>query len=136
VGVTLTLLAMLGVSPADLHDPGADAAMAAFVEAVRARARKRIPAFLCTTGRLRVLDTLEKPYRRATIRCDRLAELDDLLFGDDGLRDYVLMDGRKPWRPRGDHSYAPPYAIGDPIYVRWRREGERWVIDEIAMPSG
>jgi hypothetical protein len=135
MGVTLTLLTMLGVAPAELHDPGADAAMAAFVEAVRTRARKKLPAFLCTSGRLRVLNTLEKPYRRSTMRCDRLVDLDDLLFGDDGFRDYVMMDGRKAWRPQGDQSYAPPYRIGDPIYVRWRREGERWVIDEIAMPS-
>jgi hypothetical protein len=135
VSVTLTLLTMLGVPPAALHDPGADAAMVAFVEAVRARARQRLPVFLCSSGRLRILNTLEKPYRRVSLRCHRLGDLDEVLFGDDGFRDYVMMDGRRPWRPQGDQSYAPPYRIGDPIYVRWRRAADRWVIDEIAMPS-
>ena len=122
---------------------GDDAAttMAAFVTAVRARDRPQLAGFFPTTGKLVVVNTLEKPFERAAIAADRLArqlrpggDLDDLLFGDDGFRDYVTRDHRQRWRPRGT-TFVPPYATGPPVWLKWRREGERWVIDEIALPS-
>jgi hypothetical protein len=135
MGVTLTLLAMLGVSRPPARDPEADAAMSALVTAVRNRDRRRLRAFFCVT-RVFYLDTLERPHRRALIDCQHGADLDDLLFGDDGFRDYVMMDGRRSWRAKAPLLYVPPYATGDDIHVRWRREGGRLVVEEIAMPSG
>jgi hypothetical protein len=136
VGVTLTLLAMLGVAPAEVGAPDADAAMSAYVAAMRARDRRRAAALLCRDGRVHYLNTLERPYRRASIDCRRAEDLDELLFGDDGFRDYVMMAGRRAWRRRGGYLYVPPYATGDEIHVRWRREGDRLFIEELAMPSG
>jgi hypothetical protein len=131
----MTLLAMFGVAP-----PGApraaeaDMAMEAFVAALRARDRLQVATFLGEGGRLEVLNTLERPYRRWVIDGRRASELDDLLFGDDGLRDYVVMAGRRAWRRKRGLTYVPPYATGDPIQVRWRRERGRLVVDRIALP--
>ena len=136
MGVTLTLLAMLGVQPAPLRDREADAAMAALVAAVRGRDRRRLRDLFCLEGRVHYLDTLERPYRRSAIDCRNSGDLDDLLFGDDGFRDYVMMGGRRSWRARAPLLYVPPYATGDEIHVRWRRQAGRLVIEEIAMPSG
>jgi hypothetical protein len=130
----MTLLAMLGVAPARDHQ--ADAAMAALVAAVRDRDRRRLRSFFCLAGPVHYLNTLEKPYRRWAIDCRDGGDLDDLLFGDDGFRDYVMMGGRRAWRPKGPLTYVPPYATGDDIHVRWRRDGKRLVVEEIAMPSG
>jgi hypothetical protein len=136
VGVTMTLLAMLGVTPLEVRLPEADAAMAAFVAAVRTRDRRKVAALVCAGGRLHHLNTLERPYQRAVVDCRRAEDLDELIFGDDGFRDYVMMAGRRTWRRRSGLVYVPPYSTGDEIHVRWRREGERLVIDELAMPSG
>jgi hypothetical protein len=136
VGVTLTLLAMLGVSPAEVDYPDADAAMAAFVAAVRRRDRRQVHALLCRGGRVRHLDTLERPYRRSIVDCGNGGDVEDLIFGDDGFRDFVLLGGRRPWQRKASLLYVPPYATGEPIHVRWRRRGEQLVIEEIAMPSG
>jgi len=135
VGVTLTLLAMLGVR-APARDPQADAAMSALVAAVRNRDRRRLRAFFCLDGPVYYLNTLERPHQRSRIDCRQPSDLDDLLFGDDGFRDYVMMGGRRAWRGKGSLLYVPPYPTGDDIHVRWRREGQRLVVEEIAMPSG
>jgi len=136
VGVTLTLLAMLGVAPSDVDYPDADAAMAEFLAAVRRRDRRRVHAILCRGGRVNHLDTLERPFRRSAIDCRNGSDAADLIFGDDGFRDHVLMGGRQAWRRKGPLLYVPPYSTDQPIHVRWRRAGERLVIEEIAMPSG
>jgi len=135
VGVTLTLLAMLGVPP-PACDRDADQAMAALVAAVRNRDRRRLRALFCLSGQVHYLDTLERPHRRAVIDCRNSEDLDDLLFGDDGFRDYVMMAGRRAWRAKGPLLYVPPYATGDDIHVRWRRRGRALVVEELAMPSG
>jgi hypothetical protein len=136
MGLTMTLLAMFGVPPPDAGDGDADAAMDAFVMAVRTRNRKRLRAFLPASAKIQYLNTLERPFTRETVDCRRSRDLDDLLFGDDGFRDYVMMGGRRSWRRKHALTFVPPYATGDPIHVRWRREGERLVIEELAMPSG
>ena len=138
MGVTLTLLAMLGVKPglAAAGDREADAAMSALVTAVRKRDRRRLHALFCQGGQVHYLDTLERPHRRSAIDCRNAEDLDDLLFGDDGFRDYVMMGGRRAWRAKSPLLYVPPYATGDDIHVRWRRQGRTLVIEELAMPSG
>ena len=138
MGVTLTLLAMLGVPARALPagDREADAAMAALVTAVRKRDRRRLHALFCQAGQVYYLDTLERPHRRSVIDCRNAEDLDDLLFGDDGFRDYVMMGGRRAWRAKSPLLYVPPYATGDDLHVRWRRHGRALVIEELAMPSG
>jgi hypothetical protein len=124
------------VAPAEVDYPDADAAMAAFVAAVRRRDRRQVHALLCRGGRVHYLNTLERPYRRSAIDCGSAADLDDLIFGDDGFRDYVMMGGRRAWPRKSPLLYVPPYGTADPIHIRWRRHGEQLVIEEIAMPSG
>src|SRR5687768_16885393 len=108
---------MFGVVPPEVNQ--ADRAMEELLAALRQRDRRKVASFLCAGGTLQVLNTLERPYRRSSVACDRADDLDDLLFGDDGFRDYVVMAGRRPWRRKGALTYAPPYATGDPIHVRW-----------------
>jgi hypothetical protein len=136
VGVTLTLLAMLGVAPSEVDYPDAEAAMAEFLAAVRRRDRRKVQAILCRGGRVDLLNTLERPFRRSVIDCGNGSDVADLVFGDDGFRDFVLLGGRRAWRRKSPLLYVPPYATVQPIHVRWRRAGERLVIEEIAMPSG
>jgi len=136
VGVTLTLMTMLGVAPSGVDERDADAAMAEFLAAVRRRDRRKVHAILCQGGRVDHLDTLERPFRRSAIDCRHGSDGADLIFGDDGFRDHVMMDGRRPWRRKSPLLYVPPYSTAQPIHVRWRRAGERLVIEEIAMPSG
>lgn len=133
MGVTMTLLAMFGLPAGPARGQAADAAMEAFVLAMKQRDRGKVAAFF--PARLHVVNTLERPYQRAVVDCRRADDLDDLLFGDDGLRDHVIMAGRRPWRRRGAATFVPPYAGGLRVHVRWRREGARMVIHEIALPS-
>jgi hypothetical protein len=130
--VTLTLLAMFGV-PAPIARSAAEAAMESFVAAVKERDRRKVASFFA--GQVTFLNTLERPYQRATIDCRRAGELEDLLFGDDGLRDYVVLSGRRPWRRKGAATFLPPYRTGLRIHVRWRRESDRLLVQEIAFPS-
>jgi hypothetical protein len=136
MGVTLTLLTMLGVPSPQTSGGDADACMDAFLTAVRRRERRRLAVCFGATGRVQHLDTGERPYQRATIDCRRTRDLEELLFGDDGFRDYVMMGGRRPWHRKNNLIYVPPYPTGDPVHVRWRHENDRLVIEELAMPSG
>jgi hypothetical protein len=135
-GVTLTLLAMLGVAPAELDYPDADEAMARFVAAVRRCDRRRVHALLSRSGRVHHLDTLARPFRRSALEGSDVSGLDGLIFGDDGFRDCVMMGGRRAWPRKSPLLYVPPYATSHPIHVRWRRRREQLVIEEIALPSG
>jgi hypothetical protein len=134
--VTLTLLAMLGVAPSEIDYPDADAAMAELLAAVRRRDRRKVLAIFCRGGRVDLLDTIERPFRRSILDCRNGSDVADLIFGEDGFRDLVMMGGRRAWRRKSPLLYVPPYATVQPVHVRWRRAGERLVIEEIAMPSG
>ena len=56
--------------------------------------------------------------------------------GGDTLRDYAQMNGDRPWQATGPRQFVPQAVFDDPqrLYVRWRQERERWVIDAIGVP--
>ncbi|NNF16851.1 MAG: hypothetical protein HKN70_08880 [Gammaproteobacteria bacterium] len=63
----------------------------------------------------------------------------DALIDSDGdtLRDIVLdSQGRSPWKQVQPGLFVPPDSQDDSldIYVKWRREAGRWVIDVIGVP--
>lgn len=57
--------------------------------------------------------------------------------GDDTFRDYVMMTDGKPWIRSGENRFSPPGLpdMATSVFVRWRREGQRWVVDAIAEPA-
>jgi hypothetical protein len=60
----------------------------------------------------------------------------DVIFGDDGddsLRAEMITNGTK-WRQRARHTFVPPESSTATVRVRWRKESDRFVVDEIAFP--
>jgi hypothetical protein len=40
------------------------------------------------------------------------------------------------WTRAPDNKFVPPgTAITNLTYIKWRKEGKRWVIDEISYPQ-
>jgi len=48
-------------------------------------------------------------------------------------------DGRVMWRRHNDRVFAEPAFLGDAmrhtLYVKWKKEAGRWVVEEIGYPS-
>jgi hypothetical protein len=55
--------------------------------------------------------------------------------GDDCLRDYTMSPYDSPWKMTGPNTFSPPNADEKSVWVRWRTEKGRWVVDAIAQPS-
>jgi hypothetical protein len=55
--------------------------------------------------------------------------------GDDCLRDYTVTPYDKPWRWIGNNTFSPPDADERSIWIKWRFEKGRWVVDAIAQQS-
>ena len=64
----------------------------------------------------------------------------DAIFGDDGddsLRDYVEHSSTAPWLRTSGMRFVPPgYDAHSLVFVRWRKEGGRYVVAEIGFPGG
>jgi hypothetical protein len=62
----------------------------------------------------------------------------DVIFGDDGddsLRSIVLMTKGTRWRMSDAYTFVPPSEAADPpIFVKWRLDDGRPVIQEIGFP--
>lgn len=56
--------------------------------------------------------------------------------GDDNFRDYVEQTAGRAWRTKRPGVFIPPIEYSLPVFVRWRKEGKRYVVEEIAFPAG
>lgn len=123
-------------------------AMARLVAAMQAQDLPALAALLPSAASLTVSSTVDAKHRRATLYTPASLRRDldarqgfhELLFGfqgDDSLRDVFLGTDFRAWVSAGPDRFRPPgaaYADGR-TFVRWRREGTRWVIAEIASPD-
>jgi len=137
----------------DEKDPESAAlfrAMRTFIDALR---RKSTSAFLSLFSRtkpsyhLNPMNVGSKEYFRDTITYARLAadirkkgELYYLLLerGENGTYDAFVdnvPDSRMWIRVKGNKFVPPGNEISSHTYVRWRKEGGRWVIDEISYAT-
>ena len=56
--------------------------------------------------------------------------------GDDCFRNYVDNTPVALWKWVGKNRFVPPDETADSkVYVKWRKEGASWVVDEIAAPD-
>jgi hypothetical protein len=119
-------------------------AMAALVTAVHDRDVHRVlecfsrgrPWYLTTTGG-------KKPRRSRYTFVQLGAGLKDggnfrgVLLGDDpddNLRDQIEQTGRRAWRAQSPTTFVPPDDTVN-VFVKWRREGNRYVVEEIGFPG-
>ena len=123
-------------------------AMARLVAAMQAQDLSALATLLPSTATLTMSSTLDAKRRRATLYTPRALRRDldarqgfhELLFGfqgDDSLRDVFVLTDFRAWVSAGPDRFRPPgaaYADGR-TFVRWRREGTRWVIAEIGSPD-
>jgi hypothetical protein len=125
-----------------LATPGG--AMAALVSAIGDRDVQRVlecfsrtqPWYLTTTGG-------KKPRRSRYTFAQLQAGLKDggdfrgVLLGDDpddNLRDQIEQTGRRAWRAQAPARFVPPDDTVN-VFVKWRKEGKRYVVAEIGLPG-
>ena len=124
------------------------AAMATLIEIMRTHDIQGLSMLLPSAGTLAYTSTIENPRRSErltpeTMRRDLAARSGfyEALFGfegDDSWRDIFEETGFQPWKEFAPAVFRPPgrhYADGR-TFVRWRREGKRWVLAEIGVPDG
>jgi len=124
------------------------AAMDAFAKALSMR---DVDAFLSHFSRRRaftLLGTIDEPYRAARIKYADLSR--ELHSGDRSQGWYAEFMGdedesfalsvasaeHRPWKRVGKHKFVlPDDDANSRMFVVWRKEGPRWVIDTIAIPD-
>jgi hypothetical protein len=124
------------------------AAMTRLIEVMRDRDVPGLAALLPAAGTLAYSSTIEKPHRSDRLTPDTLRrDLEarsgfyEALFGfegDDSWRDVFEETGFRPWTEHAPAIFRPSgnqYSNGR-TFVRWRREGKRWVLAEIGVPDG
>jgi hypothetical protein len=145
-----------GVTPPDGSALAADdaappqsaaAAMEGFARAVERRDAGAVLQYFSKKG-FRYLETIEKPRQVRRVTYAELAQ--DLIAGPSGSGWYAALlsdedesfalatasaNGR-PWREVSNHKFVLPDDEADStLYVIWRREGERWFVDTLAVPG-
>jgi hypothetical protein len=54
--------------------------------------------------------------------------------GESSLRTYVTGAYAKDWTPLNQYQFAPAGVSHGSVWIAWRPEGDRWVVDTIAWP--
>lgn len=126
---------------------GSAEAMRRFVSALVARDMDALARLFPREGHWTYLGTLNDPPLSSTHTGTELAR--DLaarrgLYGSliedadlDTFRDHAARTQGRDWVQVGEHRYAPPDMGGaEPrVFIAWRREAGRWVVDAIAEPA-
>jgi hypothetical protein len=120
-------------------------AMAALVRAIHDRNVPRVLACFSRTKPWYVTTTGGKKALRSRYTFAQLetglkdgGDFRGVLLGDDpddNLRDQIEETGRRPWRARGPATFVPPDDDTVNVFVKWRTEGNRYVVEEIAFPG-
>ena len=53
---------------------------------------------------------------------------------DDSLLEVFEVTKFKPWARKSGNTFVPR-DYGPPVYVKWRKENGRFVIDQIGVPE-
>ena len=148
---------LLSARPAAMNYSASDKEGAAFYGAMRrfidAARKKDRAAFLTLFSRAKPFYELnpmnigsKKYFRHAVSYTELAADLKKktgvywtyLERGENGNRDAFTdnMPDGKMWTRVAGNKFVPPGAeITGNTYVKWRKEGTRWVIDEISYPQ-
>lgn len=127
-------------------DPAAPA-MARFVDALEARDLSAFAALFPREGSWTYLSTLTESGPRISQSGESVKRdlhtregLYHVFFSDadlDTFRDWVMMTGGRDWVRTGSHRFSPPGlgSLAQKVFVGWRREDGRWVVDVVAEPA-
>jgi hypothetical protein len=117
--------------------------MTAFSGALRARDTQGFLNAFSQTQTWNALNTKSDGSPPARVSYERLAqaldsegELRESLFGEKetSLRSYVSGVHETPWAAQSEFQFVPPGASRGLVWIAWRHEDERWVVDTIAWP--
>jgi hypothetical protein len=136
----------------DPDDAALEAAMREYIDALAARDDRRFLALFTRTTPVLVVDNIESPAHVGTLTAAEMArdfrkrdgwyhvifgENVDPVTGDRELDYYAEgFDNRMMWRRHGPGLYVKPWSSLDDglrrmSYVRWKKDGGRWVVEEI-----
>lgn len=111
-----------------------------------ALARGDTAAFLGACSRstpLHILDTRAEGQPDAQVTYAELVDslntqgvMYEKLFGtgDKSLRTYAAAPRSVSWNALGPYQFAPAGVAVGRVWIAWRPEGARWVVDTIAWP--
>jgi hypothetical protein len=117
-------------------------AMEQFAGALREHDPSRVLGKFSRAGGFRYADTRKSKPSIQPIAFDRLERelnakgaLYRALLDPAGLAQYVSADRAIPWLGIGPDEFAPRRVDAKKVWVRWRVEGDTWVVDTIALPA-
>ena len=118
-------------------------AMTAFTQALRDANKQVILTMFSSTQSWNVINTRSPLHMPTVVSHARLAEalnqegpLHDPLLGahPNNLRAFVTGEHSAPWKARGPYQFAPEKAPQGQVWIAWRQEADRWVVDTVAWP--
>jgi hypothetical protein len=118
-------------------------AMDAFTRALRASDIERILQAFSQFTPWNALDTRSEMQSTSRVSYEKLSEalksdgqLHDSFLGDrdTSLRCYVTGKHDKDWEPLNPYQFAPPGVAQGSVWIAWRQEAGRWVVDTLAWP--
>jgi hypothetical protein len=124
-------------------------AMRGFARAIETRDTGALLGYVSKQRGLTFLDTIAEPHQKTHLTYEELArdlQTRDLqqgwysvLLGDDD-ESFALAtacSAGRTWKRAGKRKFVlPDDDLDSRLFVSWRREGARWVIDTIAQPAG
>jgi hypothetical protein len=117
-------------------------AMEEFAEALREHDAARVLGKFSRAGGFRYVDTRKSApsiqpigFDRAERELNAKAGLFRALLDPAGLTQYVSSDHAIPWLWIAPDEFAPRGVDAKKVWLRWRAEGDAWVVDTIAMPA-
>jgi hypothetical protein len=117
--------------------------MAAFARALRDNDRDAILRAFSQGALWNAINTKSETMTPSRVSYEKLSEalntegpLRDSLVGDgdSSLRSYVTGARAKDWTPLNQYQFAPPGVAQGSVWIAWRPEADRWVVDTIAWP--
>ncbi len=139
-----------GSHPALVGGPGAAPpareltdAMAAFARALRDSDRAAILRAFSKAALWNAINTKSETMTPSRVSYEKLSDAlntEGLLRaslvgdGDSSLRTYVSGAYAKDWTPLNQYQFAPAGVAQGSVWIAWRPEGDRWVVDTIAWP--
>jgi hypothetical protein len=117
--------------------------MTAFTQALRDADKQVILSMFSPTQSWNVINTRSPIHMPTVVTQARLAEalnqegpLHDSLLGaqPNNLRAFVTGEHSSPWTPKGPYQFAPETAPQGQVWIAWRQEADRWVVDTLAWP--
>lgn len=124
---TRELIEAMGSFARALRDSDRDAILRAFSQvalwnAINTKSAAMVPSRVSYEKLSDALNT------EGTLRASLVGE------GESSLRTYVTGKYAKDWTPLNQYQFAPAGVSQGSVWIAWRPEGGRWVVDTIAWP--